>query len=172
MESLDGNGIVCKKLMTVVRRQQQDGLWWGETRWEVWIFDLTDRQRHKVCCCRPTSSLMHYNYCGAVAACLFSCLQPCYYWVSILEKNIFFPHFSPHSCLCLMMHERSCMCVFLSETPPSQGWVCYLSSDRDSSRKYDAAETSDLPFVSTRQSALQSVDRRPFSQKICKTQMV
>lgn len=101
MESLDGNGAVCNELMTVVRRRQQVGLWWGETRWGVWIFDSTDRQRTEVfCCC--TSSMISYT-----AIILGQ-------WLSF---SLFFafpppPHFATHSCSCLMMHERSWICVF------------------------------------------------------------
>lgn len=116
MESLDGNDTVCNELMTVVRRRQQVGLWWGETRWEVWIFDSTDRQRTKVfCCC--TSSMIHCNHSGAVAL-FFSilCIFPPTFRYTFLPVS--------HDAWKVMN-----MCIFPLRPGP-QGWVCHLSSKK------------------------------------------
>lgn len=137
MESLDGNCIVCNKLMSGCCAW--DGLgWWGETRWEVWIFDLTNRQGSKVVffCCIP---LLWY-------ATIIHHLQLYYHGLSMLEKTISPPHTSLHipASVSWCMKDHTCVC-FLREASPSQGRVCYLLSDRETSRKcWCEREVSDI----------------------------
>lgn len=50
METWDGNGIACNRLMTAgcvcVWGRQQDGLWWGETRGlDIWFNSTSEKLR-------------------------------------------------------------------------------------------------------------------------------
>lgn len=76
---------------------------------------IVQTAREARCCC--TSSMMPYNYSGAVAPFFLSAVLLLSWSFNAWEKH-FLPHFSPHSCSCLMIH--------FSKRPPYQGWVYLL----------------------------------------------